>query len=86
MSFSIVLMIIKNLLTTHKNKTSSVNIINCPGEKRKERTKEINNLFNIKNGEELTQVNSKGDILFFVCIFEKFRKVLNKEFGNNSLY
>ena len=37
----------------------------------------------IKNGEELTQLYLKSDVL---RVFEKFVKVSVNEFGTNSLY
>ena len=50
------------------------------------RTEKINNLFVIKNGEELTQVYLRSDFLFLACVFEKFIKVSVNEFGINPLY
>ena len=40
---------------------------------------------NIKNGEELTEVFLKSDILLLACVFEKFIKVSVNEFGINPL-
>ena len=42
--------------------------------------------FNIKNGEELTQLYLKSDVLLLTCVFEKIIKVLVNEFGINPLY
>ena len=42
--------------------------------------------FNIKNGEELTQIYLKCDVLLLACVFEKFLKVSVNEFGINPLY
>ena len=42
--------------------------------------------FNIKNGEELTQLYLKSDILLLGCVFEKFIKVSVNEFGVIRLY
>ena len=44
-------------------------------DKEIERTTEINKLFNIKNVEELTEINLKSDVLLLTCVFEKFIKV-----------
>ena len=41
----------------------------CPSDKVKERTKEINNLFNIKNGEELKKLYLKIDVILITCVF-----------------
>ena len=54
-----------------------------PDDKEIERTKEIIKLFNIKNGEELTQTYLKSDVLLLSCVLEmcfpNFRKT-NKTF------
>ena len=42
-----------------------------PNDKEIEKTKEILNLFNIKNGEELTEIYLKSDVLLLTCVFEK---------------
>ena len=42
--------------------------------------------FNIKIGEELTQIYLKSDVLFLACVFEKFMKVSVNEYGINPLY
>ena len=42
--------------------------------------------FNIKSGEELTQIYLKTDVLLLACVFEKFIKVSVNEFGINPLY
>ena len=57
-----------------------------PSDEEIERTKEIIIKFNIKNGEELTQLFLKSDILLLTCVFEKFIKVSVNEFDINSLY
>ena len=41
---------------------------------------------NSKNGEELTQLYLKSDVLLLACVFEKFIKVSVNEFGINPLY
>ena len=43
-------------------------------------------MFNIKNGEELTQLYLKSDVLLLACVFEKNVKVSVDEFGINPLY
>ena len=57
-----------------------------PKENEIERTKEIIKEFNFKNGEELTRLNLKSDVLLLSCVFEKFIKVSNNEFDINPLY
>ena len=47
---------------------------------------DINRRFNIKNGEELTQINLKSDVLLLACVFEKLIKVSVNEFDINPLY
>ena len=58
----------------------------CPGDEELERTKQIIKLFNIKNGEELTQLYLKIDVLLLTCVFEKFIKVSVNELRINPLY
>ena len=43
-------------------------------------------IFDIKNGEELTEISLKSDVLLLACVFEKFDKVSVNEFGINPLY
>ena len=43
-------------------------------------------MFNIKNGEELTQLYLKSDVPLLARVFEKFLKVSINEFGINPLY
>ena len=57
----------------------------CPDEEI-QRTMDIIKKFNIKNGEELTQIYLKSDVLLLACVFEKFIKVSFNEFGINPLY
>ena len=57
----------------------------CPDDKEIERTKEIIKIFDIKNGEELTEIYLKSDVLLLACVFEKFIKVSFNEFGINPL-
>ena len=58
----------------------------CPDDEQTERTKEITEKFNIKDGEELTEKFLKSDLLLLACVSEKFIKVSVKEFGINLLY
>ena len=57
-----------------------------PNDKEIQRTKDIIGRFNIKNGEELTQIYLKSDVLLLACVFEKFIKVSVNEFKINPLY
>ena len=57
-----------------------------PDHNETERTKQTNEMFNIKDGEELLQINFKKDILLLTCVFEKFIKVSVNEYGINPLY
>ena len=43
-------------------------------------------MFNIKNGEELTQIPLKSDVLLLACVFEKFIKISVNEYDINPLY
>ena len=58
----------------------------CPDDEEIERTMDIIKRFNIKNGEELTEINLKSDVLLLACVFEKFIKVSVNEFGINPLF
>ena len=40
----------------------------------------------IKNGEELTKIYLKSDVILLACVFEKFIKVSVNEFSINPLY
>ena len=42
--------------------------------------------FNIKSGEELTEIYLNSDVLLLACVFEKFIKVSLIDFGINPLY
>ena len=57
-----------------------------PDDEEIQRTLDIIKKFNIKNGEELTEVYLKSDVLLLACVFEKFIKVSVKEFDINPLY
>ena len=58
----------------------------CPDDEGIERTKEIIKIFDIINGEKLTKIYLKSDVLLLACVFEKFIKVSVNEFGLNPLY
>ena len=57
-----------------------------PSEDEIKRTKEIIKLFNIKNGEELTRLYCKSDVILLADVFEKFVKVSTEEYKINPLY
>ena len=57
-----------------------------PNEEEIERSKIIIKRFNIKNGEKLSEIYLKGDVLLLTCGFENFIKVSVNEFGINPLY
>ena len=58
----------------------------CPDDEEIQRTKDIIKRFNIKNGEELTEIFLKSDVLLLACVFEKFIKVSVNEFRIYPLY
>ena len=58
----------------------------CPDDEEFQRTIDIIKRYNIKNGEELTEIYLKSDVLLLVCVFEKFIRVSVNEFGINPLY
>ena len=58
----------------------------CPDDEEIHRTMDNVDKFNIKNGEELTEINLKSDVLLLTCVFEKFIKVSFNEFEINPLY
>ena len=46
----------------------------CPDDEKVERTEEFILVFDIENGEELTQSYLKSDVLLLTCVFENFIK------------
>ena len=58
----------------------------CPDDEKLQKTMEIIKKFDIKDGEELTQIYLKSDVLLLACVFEKFIKVSVNEIGINPLY
>ena len=59
---------------------------NCPDDEEIERLLNIIKRFNIQNGEELTEIFLKSDVLLPACVFEKFIKVSIIEIDINPLY
>ena len=57
-----------------------------PDDDEIERTKEIIKLFIIKDGEEITKLYCKSDVILLADVFEKFIKVSFEEYGINPLY
>ena len=58
----------------------------CPDDEEIQRTKEIIEIFNIKDGKELTELYLKSDVFLLADVFEKFIKISVEEFGINPLY
>ena len=58
----------------------------CPDVNKIERIKEINKVFDIQNGEELTKLYIKSDVVFLTDVSEKFVKVSTKDYGINPLF
>ena len=60
--------------------------IKCPENEEIERTMDIIKKFNVKNGEEPTEIFLKSDVLLLACVFEKFIKVSVNEIRIDPLY
>ena len=58
----------------------------CPEDDKITRTKEIIKLFDNKNGEQLTKLYLRSDVIFLADVFEKVVKVSTEEYGINALY
>ena len=58
----------------------------CPDDKEIDRTREIIKLYNIKDGEQLTKLYCKSDVILLADVFEKFVKVSFEEYKINPLY
>ena len=58
----------------------------CPDNEEIQRTKEIIEIFNIKNGKELTELYLKSEVILLADVFEKFIKISVEEFDINPLY
>ena len=57
-----------------------------PDDEEIDRTKEIIEIFNIKDGEQLTKLYCKCDVILLADVFEKFVKVSTEEYKMNPLY
>ena len=58
----------------------------CPSDVYIDRTKEINEFFDNKNGEQLTELYCKSDVILKADIFEKFIERSFKDIDINPLY
>ena len=57
-----------------------------PDDEEIQRTKEIIEILNIKNGKELTELYLKSDVILLADVFEKIIKISVEEYGINPLY
>ena len=51
----------------------------CPDDEEIQRTKEIIEIFDIKSGEEITELYLKSDVILLVDVFENFIKISIEE-------
>ena len=58
----------------------------CPDDEEIERTKENIERLDIRNGDELTEIYLKSDVVLLTCLFEKFIKTSVHEFAINPLF
>ena len=58
----------------------------CPDDQEIQRTMDIIERFNIKNGEGLTEIYLKSDVLLLACVFEKFIEISIDQYDINPLY
>ena len=72
-------MIIKNLLTIYKKDFFSKLKNNCPDDEEIQIRKEIIKIFDIKNGEDLTHLYWKSDVILIADVFENFFKISVEE-------
>ena len=78
MNIPVGLMIIKNQLLIWKNNIFSViEKNNWTIEEDLERTKEIDKQFNIRNGEKISKLYLKSDVILLNCVFKKLARSIN---------
>ena len=77
---------IEELINAGKEAYFSKTKNKIPDQEEIDRTNENIKIFNIKNGQELTELYNKADVILLADIFEKFIKVSKTEFGINPLY
>ena len=58
----------------------------CPDNEEIQRTMDIIERFNIKNGEELTEIYLKSDVLLRTCVIENFLEISINQFDINPLF
>ena len=60
--------------------------IKCPDDEEIQRTIENIKIFDYKNGEELTNLYLKSDVILLADVFEKIIKISFEEYGISPLY